>query len=528
MMALDPMTLDPLVAQLIALQFMRASLGCVLVGASAWAVLALAGRRWPALALSRSTWLLAQVLTVAAFLFALAPHGTRLSVMPPIELAAVAQSAAPGPQSRPAPTFNAAPEASGAAPQSVAPSTRWLVRAAHAWLVVYLAGLALALGRLVLAQRALRRLVRGAVALLEPAAHPGFGSAQAATVTVAVFETELAVSPMLVGVWRPVLLLPRHLRDFDVVQQQMIVAHELTHLRRHDPLFLAASIAAQTALWFNPALRKLGERLTWAQEASCDRQVLDGWAQPQRKAYAAALLGQFKLQLGSGPRGAALAFGAAGVKPTSLTARMLLIRQGGALAAVQLGGLGRCSVLAGLGAVFAASLALQPAFAWRLPQPPEAMYAKPVAIAWRAPLGHPRVSSLFGVVSPLRPNGHHGIDFVAKAGTPVMAAADGAVVSSTDLDAGGTKYGKTIQLAHANGLVSVYAHLDRREVSRGDVVKAGQVIGLSGATGKVTGPHLHFEIRQGEQAIDPATVLTGLDALATPSALRSRARLTAG
>ncbi|MDB5951414.1 MAG: Peptidase, partial [Massilia sp.] len=353
MMTLDPMALDPMVAGLFALQFMQASLGCVLVGCGAWAVLALAGRRWPALALSRSSWLLAQILTVAALLFAMAPQGTQLSVMPPIELTLVRAAV---PAAAPAAVAAAAPaQAIKAAPQSVEPSTRWLMRAALAWLALYLAGVAVTGGRLVLAQRALRRLVRGASALTDLAAHPGFGSAQAATVAVAVFETDLAVSPMLVGVWRPVLLLPRHLRDFDLNQQQMIIAHELTHLRRHDPLFLAASIAAQTALWFNPAVRKLGERLTWAQEVSCDQQVLAGRAQPQRKAYAAALVEQFKLQQGG--FGAALAFGPfKATKATSLTARMLLIRQGGALAAVRLSGLGRCSVIAGVGAVFAASL----------------------------------------------------------------------------------------------------------------------------------------------------------------------------
>jgi murein DD-endopeptidase MepM/ murein hydrolase activator NlpD len=517
MIALDPVALD-----LMALQFMRASVGCLLVGCGAWAVLALAGRRWQAVATSRSTWLLAQALTVAAFLFVMAPQASNLSVMPPIELTPVpeleAPAATPAVAPAAAPAANAGQPAVDAAPDAIGPSTRWLMRTAQAWLALYLAGVAVAAGRLVLAQRALRRLVRGATRLADPAAHPGFGSAHAASVTVAVFETGLAVSPMLVGVRRPVLLLPRHLRDFDLNQQQMIVAHELTHLRRHDPLFMAASIAAQTVLWFNPAVRKLGERLTWAQEVSCDRQVLAGRSQPQRKAYAAALVGQFKLQQGG--YGAALAFG--GVKATSLTARMLWIRQGGALAP---GGLGRCSVIAAVGAVFAASLALQPAFAWRVPQAP--MRAEPVAVAWRAPLEHPRVSSFFGIVSPLRPHGHHGIDFVAKAGTPVVAAADGQVVGSTDLDAGGAKYGKTIQVAHANGLVSMYAHLDRRLVASGDVVRAGQVIGLSGATGKVTGPHLHFEVRQGAQTLDPATVLAGLDAVATPSALRSRARLTA-
>jgi murein DD-endopeptidase MepM/ murein hydrolase activator NlpD len=495
---------------MMALQCMQASLACVLAGCGAWAVLALACRRWPGLALSRSPWLLAQALTVAAFLCVMAPQGARLSVMAPIELAPLRQPAPYRPQAAPS-----ASPAADAAPAPEQPSGRWPVVAAQAWLVLYLAGVAGAGGRLLLAQRALRRLVRGATALDDLAAHPGFGAAPA--VAVAVLETDLAVSPMLVGVWRPILLLPRHLREFDVVQQQMIIAHELTHLRRRDPLWMAASIAAQTALWFNPALRKLGERLTWAQELSCDRQVLAGRPPPQRKAYAAALVGQLKLQRGA--FGAALAFG--GVSATSLAARMLMIRQGGAPA---LGRFGRCALGAGVGAVFAASVLLQPAFAWHLPDAPSLV---PAAIEWRAPLAHPRVSGFFGVVSPLRPSGHHGIDFVASAGTPVMAAADGQVVSSTDLDAGGAKYGKTIQIAHANGLRSVYAHLDRRLVAAGDPVRAGQPIGLSGASGKVTGAHLHFEVREGARTMDPATVLSGLDAYATPSALRARARLAA-
>ena len=82
-------------AELMALQFMQASLGCVVAGCGAWALLALACRRWPALALSRSAWLLAQVLTVAAFLLVLAPQGAQLSLVPPIELTPLQQAPAP-------------------------------------------------------------------------------------------------------------------------------------------------------------------------------------------------------------------------------------------------------------------------------------------------------------------------------------------------------------------------------------------------------------------------------------------------
>jgi murein DD-endopeptidase MepM/ murein hydrolase activator NlpD len=483
-------------ADMLALQFLQAALGCIVAGSAAWALLALACRRWPALAASRSAWLLAQLLTVAAFCAVLAPQRAQLSVLPAIELS-------PAPQAAFAPSESAStevPASDGSEP--------WTAPVARPWLMLYLAGVCVAAARLAVARRALRRLVHGATRLDDLAAHDGFTTMP--PVRVAVYESHLAISPMLVGVWRPVLLLPRHLRDFDAVQQQMIVAHELAHLHRRDPLWMAASIAAQTLLWFNPAMRKLGERLTWAQELGCDQQVLAGRAQRQRQAYAAALVGQLKLQqVAFGP---ALAFSGA-----TLAARIVMIRQGGAAA---LGAVGRSAMLGGFATVFAASLVLQPAFAWRVPE--LAALAKPANFAWRMPLENPRVSSFFGVVSPLRPQGHRGIDFAARTGTPVLASADGKVVGSTDLDPGGAKYGKTIRVGHANGFESVYAHLDRRFVADGDIVRAGQVIGMSGATGKVTGPHLHFEVRQAGQAVNPESVLAGLDARATASALRNR------
>jgi len=71
-------------------------------------------------------------------------------------------------------------------------------------------------------------------------------------------------------------------------------------------------------------------------------------------------------------------------------------------------------------------------------------------------------------------------------------------------------------------LTHFYAHLDRRLVAEGDIVKAGALIGLSGAIGTVTGPHLHFEVRHGGQTVDPEIMLAGLAANATPHALRTR------
>ncbi|MFE1951425.1 MULTISPECIES: M23 family metallopeptidase [Streptomyces] len=86
---------------------------------------------------------------------------------------------------------------------------------------------------------------------------------------------------------------------------------------------------------------------------------------------------------------------------------------------------------------------------------------------------------------------HTGTDFVVPTGTPIKAIAAGTVVSAGN----GGAYGNQVVIQHADGHYSQYAHLSQLGVSAGQAVSAGTQIGLSGATGNVTGPHLHFEIR---------------------------------
>jgi murein DD-endopeptidase MepM/ murein hydrolase activator NlpD len=99
---------------------------------------------------------------------------------------------------------------------------------------------------------------------------------------------------------------------------------------------------------------------------------------------------------------------------------------------------------------------------------------------------------------------HPGIDYPASTGTPVAAAGSGRVISA-GWDQGG--YGKLVVIQHPLGVVSMYAHLSRIAVNRGDSVVAGARIGRVGATGFATGPHLHFELRLRDAAIDPLTAL---------------------
>ncbi|MDJ0464297.1 peptidoglycan DD-metalloendopeptidase family protein [Streptomyces sp. H27-C3] len=113
---------------------------------------------------------------------------------------------------------------------------------------------------------------------------------------------------------------------------------------------------------------------------------------------------------------------------------------------------------------------------------------------------------------------HTGLDLVASSGTPIFAPADGKVIKA----AGGGSYGNETNLKHAGGVVTLYAHQTKMLVSAGQSVKRGQQIGTVGATGNVTGPHLHWEVRvpgvdnpfvsgqdNGPGMVDPADWLNG-------------------
>ncbi len=102
---------------------------------------------------------------------------------------------------------------------------------------------------------------------------------------------------------------------------------------------------------------------------------------------------------------------------------------------------------------------------------------------------------------------HQGMDFAGRAGSPILAAADG-VVSWAGTREG---YGKMVEIQHSNGLVTRYGHAQRILVHSGEVVSKGQRIALLGSTGRSTGPHVHFEVLQGGVAVNPGRYLAGLD-----------------
>lgn len=128
---------------------------------------------------------------------------------------------------------------------------------------------------------------------------------------------------------------------------------------------------------------------------------------------------------------------------------------------------------------------------------------------WSVPLERPvqgTVSSQFGLkrVFNGQPRGEHkGLDLRGAQGTPIKACADGVVALVDDL----YYSGNTVYVNHGEGVFSAYLHMSRPLVKPGEVVKRGQVIGLVGATGRVTGPHLHLSLFAQGQSVDPLPLL---------------------
>lgn len=178
-----------------------------------------------------------------------------------------------------------------------------------------------------------------------------------------------------------------------------------------------------------------------------------------------------------------------------------------------------------------ATTVLSPSFS----RPPPVAPAAPVEEAPPAPpppafeFGQPvpgyGVNSPFGLRRmPWENHGrlHEGVDIAAPVGKPVVAVADGMITRAGTSDS----YGRFVEVQHADGLTSFYAHLGRidRAARAGVAVKAGRIIGKIGSSGTSTGPHLHFEIRRQDRPLNPVAFMGREFATAEDLPLASAAR----
>ena len=127
---------------------------------------------------------------------------------------------------------------------------------------------------------------------------------------------------------------------------------------------------------------------------------------------------------------------------------------------------------------------------------------------WPLP-GRYNLSSLYGSRKhPVtgKANNHTGIDVPAPSGTPIQACKSGVVTTSTY----NNSYGNYVVVSHSDGTSTLYAHMSRRNASKGQTVSQGQVIGYVGTTGSSTGNHLHLEIRVNGSRRDPINYFQSL------------------
>jgi murein DD-endopeptidase MepM/ murein hydrolase activator NlpD len=144
-----------------------------------------------------------------------------------------------------------------------------------------------------------------------------------------------------------------------------------------------------------------------------------------------------------------------------------------------------------------------------------ALFTQTTPRAWRGAFQAPvpgTATSSFGRLTVLNGESrgrHQGADFRAATGTPVVAPNAGRVVMAEDLYFSGN----TVVIDHGLGMFSLMAHLSRIDVTAGRDVARGEMLGLSGATGRVTGPHLHWALRLSEFSVDPLAVVAALSDL---------------
>ena len=327
-------------------------------------------------------------------------------------------------------------------------------------------------------------------------------------------------APLTFGVLRPTVLLPEDL-EVGTAEFQLILAHELAHIRRRDCLRKALFAACCCICWWNPLVWLMTVLAGRDMELACDEAVLRALGPSCKKAYALTLLDMAQRR----PAPAPLSSGFARSRAEERIRAILSFRRIPAWT-------GLCAAV--LFALSAGVLATQATAPIRTAHPtvqnieavpavqalakPDVRYIEaeivPLAAAeapkyvWPLEDAEAAVTDAFGMrVHPVTGTEcfHSGVDLAAESGQNVLAVTDGTVLDCSYNEA----YGYILTLGHADGVQTQYAHLREFLVSPGDTVAQGQVIALVGATGWATGPHLHLSVIVNGEFVDPLTALQG-------------------
>lgn len=308
-----------------------------------------------------------------------------------------------------------------------------------------------------------------------------------------------AVSSVCVhGFFRPVILMPMNLLERVSVNDAVLMgAHEMAHIKRRDTWLFAFTKIVKAIFWFNPFMHRISARAHLAAEQAADALVIDRGV--DRRQYAKCFVEGLRFAAGLEPREYALVPSFTPFDKRSRRQRLdaILSRNGGE---PMLGWPGKIGLTLSIAAAGGLAFA-QAAFAVAPKPPAEALPEVPVE--GEITFGYGEKDKKLG---PDRPT-HEGVDIAAARGAPVRAAGDGKVIDATGRYKGSKAWGNVVVVDHGHGLITRYAHLDSFIVRKGDTVEAGDTIGAVGATGVVSGPHLHFEIIQDGFNIDPTPLV---------------------
>ena len=340
---------------------------------------------------------------------------------------------------------------------------------------------------------------------------------------VQILISDESCSPFTLGLVRPILVLPQSILSKKYKSSlESIIAHELTHIRQFDSLWIWFQNMIQCLFFFHPAVWIANRKINFYRECLCDGMVISRGAIPHQT-YGQSLLNSLKLsQRGPKWQGAPACFV---LSKSMLTDRIKNLKGGqrmniqkGIITLVMLVGLAYFLLpMAGVTQTNQSSsdlltkahksnqnfeaikdtqmIQVSKAVATALDLSNELTFTNPIKSTYQ-------VSSTYGYKThPVlnRKKFHHGIDIAARIKTPVYAAESGYVTLPKISEA----YGKNIIIDHGSRIKTFYAHLDSIIIKPGMQVKKGDLIGLVGNTGKSTGPHLHFEIIKDSTRVDP-------------------------
>jgi murein DD-endopeptidase MepM/ murein hydrolase activator NlpD len=373
-------------------------------------------------------------------------------------------------------------------------------------LLSWLSGVSACVVRFARHRLALRRLLRRAHAIEEAGAvqlAEKWSRRFAIRRRIRLVTSGARMGPLTTGVIRPVIYIPRSILESDVLEP--VIAHEMAHVARWDGLWLLIEHVVRAFYFFHPAVWIATARIDRERERLCDAMVLAGGTVSAR-AYAGAFLEVLHLNLPGAEAPALISakrrarmrlqdiISTSRHKPRAMLAFVTAMILGVFLLPMRNGHAGGAVVRRTEPGTVAEQVAESPVSA-------------PATIAFTDPLPDARVTRGWGESrDPFTGNEvfHRGIDLAASTGTSILAAAAGVVeVATTDFEPE-PGAGTVIVLKHADGFSTFYSHIGSLEVGVGQEVFAGEVIATVGSTGKSTGPHLHFEIRENGQAVDPA------------------------